>query len=85
MSLNYTPLRHKMLRAVARGYVVGTTGRPYFDFSAVYVSTPSQRSRAFHALWGDDLIDVYNDNRVEPSDKGAALLVDWTSQHGEPQ
>lgn len=84
MSLNYTPLRHKMLKAIDSGQV-RINDDASWSFGVVWESTRSQMARACNWLWHQQLIGVYREQgRVEPSDAGFYRLAVWTSRHGEP-
>jgi hypothetical protein len=86
MSLNYTPLRHKMLADIEAGLYSVYVG---FDWNLRLSSGKFLRrdiSRAFHqaGLVAPTQLTSGTQRDAYLTSAGLALLADWTSQHGEP-
>jgi len=92
MSLNYTPLRHKMLAAIRDGLVcrgLGTTGwgiraRNGQDLPASYGHCERTVSSLISADWTRTPQPYHWDTPLQLTAVGRATLDAWTSQRGEP-
>lgn len=91
MSLNYTPLRHKMLAKVAAGEVSRGLSADGWAFSGPLPSKRGHCERAVDGLVsGIQLAQIpaggNHRTPLELTEYGETLLAEWSSrQHGEPQ
>lgn len=84
-TVNWTELRHRMLRAVSAGRVLyGCYGREW-NIRASY-STYVQMARAVNALWEAKAATGVTQDGVRMvviTDAGLTLLAEWNKKHGE--
>jgi hypothetical protein len=73
MSLNYTPLRHKMLAAIADGQRP-SVGLPWLD---------SEHRRTAEEVRAAGLV-VRGSAQPWLTTSGREVLAEWTERHGEP-
>jgi hypothetical protein len=82
VSLNYTPLRHAMLKAGSAGHVQLVKGKWTYR---THPSTASQMTRALKWLLNKRYAEVGRaSGSVKLSIAGTILLTSWDSRYGEP-
>jgi hypothetical protein len=82
-ALNYTPLRHKMLAAIADGKVRTKPGQGW-RFEVAHAGQ-AHMARTCGDLWDAQLLDLQSISPVMGlNPDGQYVLEVWTAQHGEP-
>jgi len=87
MSLNYTPLRHKMLAKIKAGQVCRGLGTNGWWIMGVLPSTYGMCERAIDSMAGQLAVlpaAARHDTPLELTEAGALILATWNGAHGEP-
>lgn len=88
MSLNYTPLRHRMLAKIRDGEVCRGLGVDGWGIRGVLPSKRGICERTVDSLVGPCAqipAGARYDTPLELTQAGATTYWRWTSQHGEPR